>query len=113
MDRTIRACDGIVCRVNGTFEHYIIGTVVSGKAGALLLRAVSTMVGQHSAVRHAYQQRIHDSRVWLFGGAAAGYLEAAAPAGSMSSAAIPLSQVSADHTGPSHDPTIPDVTCSI
>ena len=81
MDRTIRAGDGIVCRVNGTFEHYIIGTVVSGKAGALLLRAVSTMVGQHSAVRHAYQQRMHDSRVWLFGGAAGAYLEAAAPAG--------------------------------
>ena len=111
MDRTIRAGDGIVCRVNGTFEHYIIGTVVSGKAGALLLRAVSTMVGQHSAVRHAYQQRTRDSRVWLFGGAAAAYLEAAAPA--ESSAAIPLSQVSADHTGPGHDPTILDVTCSI
>lgn len=112
MERTIRAGDGIVCRVNGPFEHYVIGTVVSGKAGALLLRAVSTMVGQHSAVRHVYQQRIHDSRVWLFGGAAAGYLEAAAPAGE-SSAAIPLSQVSADHTGPSHDPTMLDVTCSI
>jgi hypothetical protein len=66
--------------VNGTFEHYTIGTVVSGEAGALLLRAVSMMVGQHSAVRHAYQQRTHDGRVWLFGGAAAAYLEAAAPA---------------------------------
>ena len=67
--------------MNGTFEHYVIGTVVAGKAGALSLRAVSTMVGQDSAVRQAYQQRMHDNRVWLFGGAAAGYLEAAAPAG--------------------------------
>ena len=81
MDRTIRAGDGIVCRVNGTVEHYVIGTVVSGKAGALLLRAVSTMVGRHSAVWQAYQQRIHDRRVWIFDGAAAAYLEAAAPAG--------------------------------
>jgi hypothetical protein len=97
VDRTIRAGDGIVCRVNGTVEHYTIGTVVSGKAGALLLRAVSTMVGQHSAVRHAYQQRTHDSRVWLFGGAAAAYLEAAAPAGH-EFCGDTLSQVSADHT---------------
>jgi hypothetical protein len=81
VDRTIRSGDGIVCRVNGTFEHYVIGTVVSGKAGTLSLHAVSTMVGQHSAVRHAYQLRMHDSRVWLFDGAAAAYLEAAAPAG--------------------------------
>ena len=81
VDRTIRAGDGIVCRVNGTFEHYVIGTVVAGKAGGLSLRAVSTMVGQDSAVRQAYEERMHDSRVWLFGGAAAAYLEAAAPAG--------------------------------
>ena len=81
VDRTIRAGDGIVCRVNGTFEHYVIGTVVAGKAGTLSLRAVSTMVGEDSAVRQAYQQRMHDSRVWLFGGAAAAYLEAAAPGG--------------------------------
>ena len=81
MDRTIRAGDGVVCRVNGTFEHYVIGTVVAGKAGALSLRAVSTMVGQDSAVWQAYQQRMHDSRVWLFSGGAAAYLEPAAPAG--------------------------------
>lgn len=80
MDSTIRAGDGIVCRVNGTFDHYVIGTVVAGKAGALSLRAVSTMVGQNVAVSQAYQQRTHNSRVWLFGGAAAAYLEAAAPA---------------------------------
>ena len=66
-------------RVNGTFEHYVIGTVVSGKGGALSLRAVSTMVGQDSVVWQAHQQRMHDSHVWLFSGAAAAYLEAAAP----------------------------------
>jgi hypothetical protein len=81
VDRTIRSGDGIVCRVNGTFEHYVIGTVVSGKAGTLLLRTVSTIVGQHSAVWYAYQHRMHDSRVWLFDGGAAAYLEADAPAG--------------------------------
>ena len=30
-----------MCRVNGTFDVYVIGTVVSGKVGALSLRGFS------------------------------------------------------------------------
>ena len=79
MDRTIRGGDVIVCRVNGTCDFYLIGTVVSGKVGELLLRAVSTMVGEQAALWHAYQQQMHDARVWLFGGAAGAYVETVAP----------------------------------
>jgi hypothetical protein len=79
MDRTVRAGDLVVCRVNGTFDVYVIGTVVSGKVGALSLRGLSTMVGQRPALWHAYEQRLLDGRVWLFDGAAAAYVEAAPP----------------------------------
>ena len=79
MDNTIRAGDLVVCRVNGTCDVYVIGTVVSGKVGALSLRGFSTMVGQRTALGHAYEQRIPDGRVWLFDGAAAAYVEAALP----------------------------------
>ena len=87
MDRTIRAGDGVVCRVNGTVDVYVIGTVVSGTVGALSLRGVSTMVGQSPALSHAYQQRRHDGRVWLFDGAAAAYLETVPPPASEASGA--------------------------
>jgi hypothetical protein len=79
MDRTIRADDVIVCRVNGTSEFYVIGTVLSGKVGELLLRAVSTLVGQEAALRRAYEERMHHGRVWLFDGAAAAYVDTVAP----------------------------------
>ena len=79
MDRTIRGGDLIVCRVNGTLDVYVVGTVVSGKVGALSLRDVSTMVGQRRALWHAYEHRIHDGRVWLFDGAAAAYVETVPP----------------------------------
>jgi hypothetical protein len=69
-----------VCRVNGTFDVYVIGTVVSGNVGALSLRGVSTMVGRQRALGHAYEQRSLDGRVWLFDGAAAAYVETAPPA---------------------------------
>lgn len=79
MDKTIRADDVIVCRINGTSEFYVIATVVSGTVGALSLRAPSTIVGRRSALWHAYEQRRHDSRVWLFDGAAAAYVETSVP----------------------------------
>lgn len=79
MDRTIRAGDVIVCRVNGTSEFYVIGTVVSGKVGNLSLRAVLTTVGREAAIGHAYEQRMHEGRVWLFDGAAAAYVDTVAP----------------------------------
>jgi len=79
INRKIRADDLIVCRVNGTSDFYVIATVVSGNVGALSLRAVSTMRGRDSAIRHAYQERMHDHRVWLFDGAAAAYVETSVP----------------------------------
>ena len=69
-----------MCRVNGTFDVYVIGTVVSGKVGALSLRDSSTMVGRQRSLVHAYEQRTLDGRVWLFDGAAAAYVETAPPA---------------------------------
>lgn len=79
MDRTIGSGDAIVCRVNGTSNFYVVGTVVSGQVGHLSLRAVSTMVGQEAALSHAYEERMHDGRVWLFDGAARAYVDTVAP----------------------------------
>lgn len=79
LDRTIHAGDLVVCRVNGTSNIYVIGTVVSGRVGALSLRDLSTVLGQDSALRHAYQEGMHDHQVWLFDGAAAAYVETSMP----------------------------------
>ena len=79
MDGPVRSDDVIVCRVNGTNDFYVIGTVVSGKVGELLLRRVSTMVGQDAALRRGYDDRIDDQCVWLFDGAAAAYVKTSAP----------------------------------
>lgn len=82
MDGTIRNGDVIVCRVNGTSDFYVVGTVVSGQVGELSLRGVSTTVGQGAALGRAYDERLHDQRVWLFDGAAAAYVKTSvAPAG--------------------------------
>ena len=80
MDRAIRSGDVIVCRVNGTSDFYVVATVVSGIVGALALRSPSTIAGQAPALWHAYEQRTQGTRVWLFDGAAAAYVETAAPA---------------------------------
>ena len=79
-DRTIRAGDVIVCRVNGTFEVYVIATVVSGSVGALSLTAISTRVGRESALLQAHEERRNDHHVWLFDGAASAYVKTVPPA---------------------------------
>lgn len=79
MDGTVLSGDVIVCRVNGTCDFYVIGTVASGKVGELSLRRVSMVLGQDSALRRGYDERTHDQRVWLFDGAAAGYVKTSAP----------------------------------
>lgn len=79
MQRAIRGGDLIVCRINGTGNVYVVGSVVSGKVGALTLRAMSTMVGRDEALCHAYRERTDDDRVWLFDGAAAAYVETSDP----------------------------------
>jgi hypothetical protein len=79
MDGSIRAGDVIVCRVNGTSNFYVVGTVVSGKVGELSLRSVSTTVGQGAALGSAYHNLLHDQRVWLFDGAASAYVKTSLP----------------------------------
>ena len=75
MDGTIRVGDVIVCRVNGTSDFYIAGTVVSGKVGELSLSGVWTTLGRDAALDGAYQDLLHDQRVWLFDGAASAYVK--------------------------------------
>jgi hypothetical protein len=79
MDGSIRAGDVIVCRVNGTSDFYVVGTVVSGKVGELSLRGVSTTVGQVAALDGAYHDLLDDQRVWLFDGAASAYVKTSVP----------------------------------
>ena len=74
MDLQIRTGDVIVCRVNGTSEFYVIGTVQSGRVGDFSLHSVSTIVGRCPALARGYDDRTGDHRVWLFDGAAAGYV---------------------------------------
>lgn len=79
MDGSIGVGDAIVCRVNGTSDLYVIGTVAGGSVGEFLLAAVTTMVGMARAVEHGYRDRTPDQRVWLFDGTAAGYVKTTAP----------------------------------
>lgn len=79
MDGTIRGGDVIVCRVNGTSDVYVVGTVVSGEVGALSLCDMSTTIGQDTALGRAYNERLFEQRVWLFDGAASAYVKTSAP----------------------------------
>jgi hypothetical protein len=79
MDGKVRGGDVIVCRVNGTSDCYVVGTVVSGQVGELSLRDVSTTTGQGAALGRAYQDRLHDHKVWLFDGAAPAYVKTSGP----------------------------------
>jgi hypothetical protein len=79
MDGSIRAGDVIVCRVNGTSDHYVIGTVARGTVGELSLSGVTTTVGMSQAIERAYHDRTPAERVWLFDGAASGYVKTSAP----------------------------------
>ena len=63
MDGEVRADDVIVCRVNGTSDFYVIGTVVSGKVGELSIRSVSTMKGQDSALQRGTKSGCRPSGV--------------------------------------------------
>jgi hypothetical protein len=79
MDRSISVGDVIVCRVNGTSDLYVIGTVAAGTVGELSLAGVTTMVGLAPAIKHGYRDRTPHERVWLFDGAAPGYVKTRAP----------------------------------
>ena len=79
MDKSISIGDVVVCRVNGTSDLYVIGTVATGTIAGLSLSAVTTMVGLERAIAHGYQDREPDERVWLFDGMASGYVETTAP----------------------------------
>ena len=75
MDGSVVAGDVIVCRVNGTADVYVIGTVASGTVGELSLRRMSTMVGRERALRRGYDEQGDERHVWLFDGAAAGFVK--------------------------------------
>ena len=79
MDLSIRAGDVVVCRVNGTKDLYVIGTVATGTVGELSLSGMTTIVGLVPAVEHAYRDRTPEERVWLLDGAASGYVNTSAP----------------------------------
>ena len=79
MDRSISVGDVVVCRVNGTLELYVIGTVAAGTVGELSLCAVTTMVGLARAIARGYRDRTPNERVWLFDETASGYIETTAP----------------------------------
>ena len=79
MDKSISVGDVVVCRVNGTSDLYVIGTVAAGTIGGLSFSAVTTKVGLAGAIAHGYQDRTPDERVWLFDGTGSGYIETTAP----------------------------------
>jgi hypothetical protein len=79
MDGSIRHGDVVVCRVNGTSELYVIGTVATGTVGELSLSGVTTIVGLAEAIERGYRNRTPDERVWLFDGSASGYVKTSAP----------------------------------
>jgi hypothetical protein len=81
MDGSVVAGDVIVCRVNGTADVYVIGTVVSGTVGELSLCRMSTMVGRELALRRGYDDQVREQQVWLFDGAAAGFVKTSRIAG--------------------------------
>lgn len=79
MDGSISVGDVVVCRVNGTSNLYVIGTVAAGNIGDLSLVGVTTMVGRSQAITYGYQNRTPAECVWLFDGAASGYVKTVAP----------------------------------
>jgi hypothetical protein len=83
MDGSIRAGDVVVCRVNGTLDLYVIGTVAMGTVGELSLAGVTTIVGRVQAIERGYRGRTPEERVWLFDGAASGYVRTSAPRGQL------------------------------
>jgi hypothetical protein len=80
VDGTIDAGDVVACRVNGTADLYVVGTVDSGKVGELSLRGVTMSVGRSAALGRAYDDRLPDQQVWLFDGAACAYVKTSIPA---------------------------------
>ena len=83
MDGPIRPGDVVVCRVNGTSDLYVIGTVGAGTVGDLSLSDVTTMVGLAQAIERAYRNRRPEERIWLLDGAASGYVNTSAPRGQL------------------------------
>jgi len=83
MDGSIRVGDVVVCRVNGTSDLYVLGTVAAGNVGDLSLSGVTTILGRAQAIERGYRDRTPDERVWLFDGAASGYVKTSAPRGQL------------------------------
>jgi hypothetical protein len=75
MDGKIQAGDVVVSHVNGTFDFYIIATVLSA-VGDLTLSGISTMKGENAAIVRGYEQQKDGQAVWLFAGSAGAYVKA-------------------------------------
>jgi hypothetical protein len=83
MGGSVRVGDVVVCRVNGTSDLYVIGTVATGTVGEFSLSGVTTRVGLVQAIERGYRDRKPEERVWLFDGAASGYVKTSAPRGQL------------------------------
>ena len=83
MDGSIQPGDVVVCRVNGTSDLYVVGTVAAGTVGDLSLSGVTTVVGLALAIERGYRNRTPEERVWLLDGAASGYVNTSAPRGQL------------------------------
>ena len=79
MNGAICAGDVVVCRVNGTKDLYVIGTVAAGTVGELSLSGVTTILGLVRAIERGYRDRTPDERVWLLDEAGSGYVNTSAP----------------------------------
>ena len=66
-----------------TVDIYVIGTVAAGKVGEFSLSGVATILGLAPAIERGYRDRTPDDRVWLFDGAASGYVKTSAPRGQL------------------------------
>ena len=78
MDGLIHSGDIVVSRINGTFDLYIVATVVSA-VDDLILRGIQPAKGRDHALKRGYDQRSDDGRVWLFDGSAAAYIKTDMP----------------------------------
>jgi hypothetical protein len=79
VDGRIHPGDAVVSRVNGTSDLYVVGTVAGGGIGDLSLAAVTMVVGLVPAIDRGYRNRTPEERVWLFDGAAPGFVKTVAP----------------------------------
>ena len=83
MDASIRAGDVVVCRVNGTSDLYVIGTVATGTVGEFSLAGVTTIVRAGSGNRARLSRPHARGARLVVRGTASGYVRTNAPRGQL------------------------------